>query len=139
MICWKFYEIASCISLEHTHRIILQIESQNMEEYFDEEGLLKVIKTFELSEEITRLNWNWNNHSDSVKEAHELMGKGQKLFLEISEYEERIGSKLSEYQKNKIEDAIVDLGKLISYMKNKIKPYESLEKTIDLEKKLLNH
>ena len=110
-----------------------------MEEYFDEEGLLKVIKTFELSEEITRLNWNWNNHSDPVKEAHELMGKCQKLFLEISEYEERIGSKLSEYQKNKIEDAIVDLGKLISYMKNKIKPYESLEKTIDLEKKLLNH
>ena len=61
-----------CISLEHTHRISLQIESQNMEEYFDEEGLLKAIKTFELSEEITRLNWNWNNHSGPIKEAHEL-------------------------------------------------------------------
>ena len=55
------------------------------------------------------------------------MGKCQKLFLEISEYEQRMDSKLSEYQRNKIEDAIVDLGKLIPYMKNKIKPYESLE------------
>ena len=109
-----------------------------MEDYCDEEGLLKVIKTFELSEEITRLNWNWNNHSEPVKEAHELMGKCQKLFLEILEYEQRIGSKLSVYQKNKIEDAVADLGKLIPYMKNKIKPSESLEKTIDLGKKLLN-
>ncbi len=98
-----------------------------MIEYFDEEGLLKVIKTFELSEEITRLNWSWNNHSDPVKKAHELMDKGQKLFLEISEYEQRMGSKLSKYQRDKIDDAIVDLGKLIPYMKNKIKPYESLE------------
>ena len=109
-----------------------------MEEYFDEEGLLKVIKSFELSEEITRLNWNWKNHSDPVKEAHELMGKCQKLFLEISEYEQRMSSKLSEYQKNKIEDAIVDLGKLIPYMKNKIKPSESLEKTIDLYHRISN-
>ncbi|TLX68462.1 MAG: hypothetical protein E6L00_00285 [Thaumarchaeota archaeon] len=98
-----------------------------MTEYFDEEGLLKVIKTFELSEEITRLNWSWNNHPDPVKKAHELMDKGQKLFLEISEYEQRMGSKLSKYQRDKIDDAIVDLGKLIPYMKNKIKPYESLE------------
>lgn len=98
-----------------------------MAEYFDEEGLLKVIKAFELSEEITKLNWNWNNYSDPVKDAHELMSKCQKLFLEISEYEQRVGSKLSMYQKNKINDAIVDLGKLVSYMKNKIKPYENLE------------
>ncbi len=98
-----------------------------MTEYFDEEGLLKVIKTFELSEEITRLNWSWNDQSDPVKKAHELMDKGQKLFLEISEYEQRMGSKLSKYQRDKIDDAIVDLGKLIPYMKNKIKPYESLE------------
>ena len=55
------------------------------------------------------------------------MDKGQKLFLEISEYEQRMGSKLSKYQRDKIDDAIVDLGKLIPYMKNKIKPYESLE------------
>ena len=98
-----------------------------MTEYFDEEGLLKVIKIFELSEEITKLTWNWNNHPDPVRKAHELMDKGQKLFLEISEYEQRMGSKLSKYQRDKIDDAIVDLGKLIPYMKNKIKPYESLE------------
>jgi len=102
-----------------------------MTENFDEEGLLKVIKTFELSEEITRLNWNWDNYSDPVKEAHELMGKGQKLFLEISEYEQRMGSKLSKYQRNKIDNAVEDLGKLIPYMKNKIKPYQSLENKVD--------
>jgi len=102
-----------------------------MTENFDEEGLLKVIKTFELSEEITRLNWNWNNYSDPIKDAHELMGKGQKLFLEISEYEQRMGSKLSAYQRNKIDNAVEDLGKLIPYMKNKIKPYQSLENKVD--------
>ena len=102
-----------------------------MTENYDEEGLLKVIKTFELSEEITRLNWNWNNYSDPIKEAHELMDKGQKLFLEISEYEQRMGSKLSKYQRNKIDNAIEDLGKLIPYMKNKIKPYQSLENVAD--------
>ena len=100
-------------------------------ENYDEEGLLKVIKTFELSEEITRLTWNWNNYSDPVKEAHELMGKGQKLFIEISEYEQRMGSKLSKYQRNKINNAVEDLGKLIPYMKNKIKPYQSLENKVD--------
>ncbi len=102
-----------------------------MTENFDEEGLLKVIKTFELSEEITRLNWNWDNYSNPIKEAHELMGKGQKLFLEISEYEQRMGSKLSKYQRNKIDNAVEDLGKLIPYMKNKIKPYQSLENKVD--------
>ena len=98
-----------------------------MTEYFDEEGLLKVIKIFELSEEITKLTWNWNNHSDPVRKAHELMDKGQKLFLEISEYEQRMGSKIGMGQRKNIEDAIEDLGKLIPYMKNKIKPYESVE------------
>jgi len=102
-----------------------------MTENFDEEGLLKVIKTFELSEGITRLNWNWNNYSDPIKEAHELMDKGQKLFLEISEYEQRMGSKLNKYQRNKIDNAVEDLGKLIPYMKNKIKPYQSLENKVD--------
>ena len=51
----------------------------------------------------------------------------QKLFIEISEYEQRVGSKLSEYQKNKIYSAIEDLGKVIPYIKNKIKPSEILE------------
>jgi len=102
-----------------------------MREYFDEEGLLKVIKIFELSEEITKLTWNWNNYSDPVKETHELMDKGQKLFLEISEYEQRMGSKLSVRQRNKIHNAIENLGKLIPYMKNKIKPSESLENRVE--------
>ena len=98
-----------------------------MIEYLDEEALLKVIKIFELSGAITKLNWNWNNYSDPIKEAHDLMNKCQKLFLEISEYEQRMGSKLIDYQKNQIYDAVVDLEKLISYMKNKIKPHESLQ------------
>ena len=34
-------------------------------------------------------------------------------------------------QKNKINDAVEDLGKLIPYMKNKIKPSEILENTLD--------
>ncbi len=52
------------------------------------------------------------------------MDKGQKIFLEISEYEQRISSKISMQQRKNIKDAIEDLGKLIPYMKNKIKPYE---------------
>jgi len=96
-------------------------------EYIDEEGLLKVIRAFELSEAITKLNWNWDSYSDAIKQAHELMEKSQKLFLEISEYEQRMGSKLSKYQKNKINSAVEDLGKLVPYMKNKIKSTEILE------------
>ena len=98
-------------------------------EKFDEEALLKVIHAFELSEKITKLTWNWNNYSDSVSQAHELLNDGQKLFVEIAEYGQRMGSNLSESQKNKINDAVEDLGKLIPYMKNKIKPSEILEKT----------
>ncbi len=41
-----------------------------------------------------------------------------------------MGSKLSKNQQNQIENAVEDLGKLIPYMKNKIKPYESLEKIV---------
>lgn len=96
-------------------------------DYFDEEGLLKVIKAFEISEAITKLNWNWDSYSDAIKQAHELMEKSQKLFIEISEYEQRVGSKLTTYQKNKIHSAMEDLGKLVPYMKNKIKPTEILE------------
>jgi hypothetical protein len=108
-----------------------------MTEYLDEEALLKVIKISELSSAITRLNWNWNNYSDPIKDAHELMNKCQKLFLEISEYEQRMSSKLIDYQKNQIYDAVIDLEKLISYMKNKIKPHESLQ-NID-SKSILNY
>ena len=100
-------------------------------ENYDEEGLLKVIKAFEIAERITRLNWNWNNYSDPIKVAHELMAEGQKLFVEISEYEQRMGSTLSNYQKNKIHNAVEDLGKLIPYLKNKIKPSLSLENNVN--------
>ncbi len=55
------------------------------------------------------------------------MDRVHKLFLELPEYEQRMGSKLNEYHKNKINNAIVDLRKLLPYMKNKIKPNESLE------------
>lgn len=98
-----------------------------MTERFDEEGLLIAIKIFELSAEITKLNWGWNDHPDAAKKAHELMSEGQKLFLEISEYQQRMDNTLIVSQRKQIEDAIVDLQKLIPYMKNKIKPYESLE------------
>ncbi len=97
-------------------------------ENFDEEGLLKVIKTFELSEKITKLNWNWNNYSDSIKQAHELMSEGQKLFVEISEYEQRMGSKQIKYQKSKLDSSMEDLAKVIPYMEKKIEPSAILEK-----------
>jgi len=96
-------------------------------EYYDEEGLLKVIRAFELSEAITKLNWNWNNYSNPIEEAHELISTSQKLLIEISEYDQRLGSKLSEKQKNQINNSVEDLGKLLSYVKNKIKPTENLE------------
>lgn len=100
-------------------------------EYFDEEGLLKVIKAFELSEAITRLNWNWSNYSNPIKDAHELISTSQKLFIEISEYEQRMSSKLNVYQKDKIHSAIEDLGKVLVYIKNKIKPSEILENRVN--------
>jgi hypothetical protein len=95
-----------------------------MTEYFDEEGLLKVIKIFELSGEISKLTWGWDNHPDPIRRAHELMNRGQKLYVEISEYEQRSGPKLGIQQKKNIEDAMEDMEKLIPYMKNKIKPQE---------------
>ena len=96
-------------------------------ENFDEEGLLKNMQLSELALKISKLTFGWNNHSDPVKEAHELMNKVTKLSLEISEYEQRMGSNLNEYQRNQIETGMGELGKLIPYMKNKIKPTESLE------------
>jgi len=95
-----------------------------MPEYIDEEGLLKLINIFELSREITKLNWGWDEHSDPTNKAHELLVKGQKLFLEISEYRQRMGSKISTRQRRDIENEIEGMGRLISYLKNKIKPRE---------------
>jgi len=99
-------------------------------EKFDEEGLLKVIRTCELSEQIAKFVWNWDNYSDPIKVAHELLNKHQKLFIEISEYMQGMESNLSKYQRNQITNAMEDLGKLIPYMKNKIKSPESLEKIV---------
>ena len=99
-------------------------------ENFDEEGLLKKIQLSELALKISKLTFGWNNHSDPVKVANGLMDKVGKLSLEISEYDQRIGSKLSEYQRNIIYNSMEELEKLIPYMKNKIKPTESLE-TVD--------
>ncbi|GEM_PF-908538 len=106
-------------------------------EYFDEEGLLKVIKAFELSGAITKLTWNWSNYHDPIKDAHELIAKSQKLFVEISEYDQRLGSKLSENQKNKIINSVEDLEKLMSFIQNKIKPTESLEIIPQTDKSLV--
>ncbi len=100
--------------------------TQYMTEHFDEEGLLKTIKIFELAAEITKLNFGWDDHPNSIQKAHELMIEGQKLFVEITEYEQRIGTGLNILQKGQIEDAIHDLQKLIPYMKNKIKPSDNL-------------
>ena len=96
-------------------------------ENLDEEGLLKNIQLSELALKISKLTFGWNNHTDPVKAAHELMNKVRKLSLEISEYEQRIGSALGEYQRNIIYNSMEELERLIPYIKNKIKPTESLE------------
>ena len=98
---------------------------------YEEEGLLKAIKISELSEEIAKLNWNWDNYSDPIKIAHGLLAKRQKLFIEISEYVQIMSSNLNQYQLNQITDSIEDLGILISYMKKKIKPSESFEHEVE--------
>ncbi len=98
---------------------------------FDEEGLLKDIQISELALKITKLTFKWNGYSAPVKEAHRLMDDVRKLSIEISEYEHRMGSKLGEYQRNIIYNSMEDLGKLIPYLKNKIKHYESLENLVD--------
>jgi len=102
-----------------------------MTKNFDEEGLLKVIQISELALKITKVTFKWDNYSAPVKEAQGLMNDVRKLSLEISEYEHRIGSKLSDYQRNVIYNSMEDLEKQIPYMKNKIKHYESLENKVD--------
>ena len=97
-------------------------------ENFDEECLLKDINCSKLSASITKLTFSWDNYSNPVQEAHELMNRYRKLSLEILEYEQRMGSKLSEYQKNKLDISMEDLAKVIPYMENKIKPTAILEK-----------
>ena len=101
-------------------------------ENFDEECLLKDINCSKLSAAITKLTFSWDNYSNPVNEAHQLMNRYRKLSLEILEYEQRMGSKLGEYQKNKLDTSMEDLAKVIPYMENKIVPSEILEtKSID--------
>ena len=97
-------------------------------ENFDEECLLKDINCSKLSAAITKLTFSWDSYSNPVEEAHELMNRYRKLSLEILEYEQRMGSKLSEYQKNKLDISMEDLAKVIPYMENKIEPSAILEK-----------
>jgi len=97
-------------------------------ENFDEECLLKDINCTKLSAAITKLTFSWDNHSNPVEAAHELMNRYRKLSLEILEYEQRMGSTLTEYQKNKLDISMEDLAKVIPYMENKIEPTAILEK-----------
>ncbi|MDO8640016.1 MAG: hypothetical protein Q7R33_00560 [Nitrosarchaeum sp.] len=98
---------------------------RTLDSHIDEEGLLKDIQLSELSLKISKLTFGWNNYSDPVKEAHRLMNMVRKFSLDISEYEQRMGSKLGEYQRNIIHNSMDDLEKLIPYMQNKIKPSEN--------------
>ena len=95
-----------------------------MFDHIDEEGLLKLIKFNELSRDITRLNWSWNDDSNSINKVQELVTREQKLFLEISEYKQRMGDMINPRQRKDIEDAIETMGKLVNHLKDKIKPSE---------------
>ena len=97
-------------------------------EKFDEECLLKDINCSKLSAAITKLTFSWDNYSNPVEQAHELMNRYRKLSLEILEYEQRMGSQLSKYQRSKLDISMEDLAKVIPYMENKIKPSAILEK-----------
>ncbi len=97
-------------------------------ENFDEECLLKDINCSKLSAAITKLTFSWDSYTNPGEEAHELMNRYRKLSLEILEYEQRMGSKLSEYQKNKLDSSMEDLEKVIPYMEKKIVPSAILEK-----------
>ncbi|MEK0319538.1 MAG: hypothetical protein QQN55_08950 [Nitrosopumilus sp.] len=103
----------------------------------DEEGLLKNMQISELVLKITKLTFGWNNHTDPITNANELMNDVRKLSLEIAEYEQRMGESLSEYQRNTIYNSMEELENAIPYMKNKIKPTESLETVNQTDKSLV--
>ena len=98
---------------------------------YDEEGLLKDMELSELALKISKLTFGWNNHLDPIKESQKLLDTVRKLSLEISEYEQRMGPNLSEYQRNKIYNSMEDVENLIPYMKNKIKPQERLKNILN--------
>ena len=76
----------------------------------------------------------WNNYTDPEKESQILLNRVRKLSLEISDYEHRMGTNLSEYQRNKIYNSMEDLQNLIPFMKNKIVSYESSENILNEDK-----
>ncbi len=94
---------------------------------FDEEGLLKNMELSELTLKISKLTFGWDKQTDATKKANDLMNEVRRISLEISEYEQRMGSSLGEYQRNTIYNSMEELEELIPYMKKKIKPTESLE------------
>ncbi len=110
-----------CLSTKQHFSIFM--DSQKV----DEEGLLKNMQISELVLKITKLTFGWNNHANPITNANELMNDVRKLSLEIAEYEQRMGSALGEYQRNIIYNSMEELENAIPYMKNKIKPAESLE------------
>ncbi|MDX1595844.1 MAG: hypothetical protein R3327_02780 [Nitrosopumilaceae archaeon] len=93
----------------------------------DEEGLLKNMEISELALKISKLIFGWKNHSEPVIQAHKLMKEVQRVSLEISEYEYRMGTKLSDYQRNLIYNSIEEVEKLIPYLKKKVNPSQSIE------------
>jgi len=121
VVLFKYYILI--LLYNYNQNFSLTRNSENI----DEEGLLKNIQLSELALKISKLTFGWNNHSDPIKEACGVMDEVRKLSLEISEYEQRMGPNLNESQRNQIEIGMEELEKLIPYMKNKIKPTESLE------------
>ncbi len=103
-------------------------------EKFDEQALLYDIQLSELALKISKLTFGWKNHSDPEKEATKLLSMVRKISLDISHYEQRLSTKLSDFQRNKIYTSMDELEQLIPYMKNKINISESLEKTLDHNK-----
>jgi len=102
-------------------------------ENFDEEGLLKDIRASELAGAITTLTWNWDSYPDASNEAHKLLDQVRHLFLEISEYDQRMGSKLTKYQRNQIINSVEDLKKQIPFLKRKIEATIAVEEKSDNE------
>jgi len=100
--------------------------STNSENY-DEEALLKIMHLAKLTVKISKLTFSWNDHSDAAKQAGELMNEIGELSLEITEFNQRMGSNLNKYQQNQIKTGMEQLEKILPYMESKIKPIESLE------------
>lgn len=98
---------------------------------FDEEGLLKYMEISELALKISKLTYGWENHSDPLTQAYKLMNKAQKISVEVSEYQQRMGSNLTEYQKSLIYNSLEDLEKLIPYLKKKITATTGVENILD--------